>query len=120
MSLKHDMCTLIEGYVHGSCWKRGATLGRTFSSHGTIRNVVLMIHYMEKFLELGLSELWLRYGTGTKKRFIPIHTLNTKIGYIRHTLLKAHILTGCDITSKVGTKLAALNSLKKGNTEEGG
>ena len=25
-------------------------------------------------------------------------------------ILKAHILTGCDVTSEVGTKLAALNS----------
>ena len=99
--------------------EKGGNSGKDFSSHGTIRNVVLMIHYMEKFLELGLSELWLRYGTGTKKRFIPIHILNTKIGYIRHTLLKDNILTGFDITSKVGTKLAALNSLKKGNTEGG-
>ena len=47
--------------------------------------------------------------------FIPIHTLCIKIGNIQYSLLKAHILTGCDVTSKVGTKLAAVNSIKKGN-----
>ena len=47
--------------------------------------------------------------------FIPIHTLYIKIGNIQYSLLKAHILTGCDVTSKVGTKLAAVNSIKKGN-----
>ena len=65
------------------------------------------------FFPLGLKELWLRYGTGAKQRFIPIHTLCIKIGNIQYSLLKAHILTGCDVTSKVGTKLAAVNSIKK-------
>lgn len=67
------------------------------------------------FFPLGLKELWLRYGTGAKQRFIPIHTLCIKIGNIQYSLLKAHILTGCDVMSKVGTKLAAVNSIKKGN-----
>ena len=62
-----------------------------------------------------MKELWLRYGTGAKQRFIPIDTLCIKIGNIKYSLLKAHILTGCDVTSKVGTKLAAVNSIKKGN-----
>ena len=67
------------------------------------------------FFPLGLKELWLRYGTGAKQRFIPIHTLCIKIGNIQYSVLKAHILTGCDVMSKVGTKLAAVNSIKKGN-----
>ena len=55
--------------------------------------VVLMVHYMNKFLSLGLKQLWLRYGTGAKQRFIPIHTLCIKIGNIQYSVLKAHILT---------------------------
>ena len=78
--------------------------------------VVLMIHYMNRFLSRGLKELWLRYGTGAKQRFIPIHSLCIKLGDIQHSILKAHILTGCDVTSKIGTKLAAVNSIKMGNT----
>ena len=67
-----------------------------------------------------MKELWLRYGTGAKQRFIPIHTLCIKIGNIQYSVLKAHILTGCDVMSKVGTKLAAVNSKGNALTKFGG
>ena len=71
---------------------------------------VLPIHYVAHFLQCGLVELWIRYGTGNKSRFLPIHHFAESLGQkLSSVILKAHILTGCDVTSKVGTKLGALN-----------
>ena len=59
--------------------------------------VVLMLHYMNKFFsswfERIVAQVWYW--------FIPIHTLCIKIGNIQYSVLKAHILTGCDVMSKV-------------------
>ena len=46
-----------------------------------------------------------RYGTGKSKRFISIHIISTLFEEIKpKALLKALLLTGCDITSKLGSK----------------
>ena len=47
----------------------------------------------------------------SKSRHIPVH----KLGFIFSTqrckvILKSHVLTGCDVTSKVETKTVALSS----------
>ena len=50
----------------------------------------------------------LYYGTGEKARQIPIHRLNSVIEEATaSSLLLSHILTGCDVTSKIGTKASA-------------
>ena len=57
----------------------------------------------------GLSELWMKFGTGDTSRFIPLHLIASQIRQIVCSVkIKAHILTGCDVTSKIGTKVAAL------------
>jgi hypothetical protein len=57
----------------------------------------------------GLEELWVKAGVGDSTRYIPIHILSKKIGRSLCQVLPAvHTLTGCDYTSKVGTKHAAL------------
>ena len=57
----------------------------------------------------GLSELWIKFGTGDLSRFIPLHFLASQLGpVVCSVIIKAHILTDCDITSTVGTKVAAL------------
>ena len=46
-----------------------------------------------------------------KKQDVPIHTLGIILGQqMCRTLLKTHIISGCDVTSKFGTKAAALKS----------
>ena len=53
----------------------------------------------------------LRVGSGKTQRFIPIHMLYEKIPRsLCQVLLAAHIGTGCDYLSKIGTKLGALNA----------
>ena len=71
----------------------------------------LLLHYSHSFFALGMTELWVKYGMGESSRYIPIHIMANKIGPIECSVLfKAHILTGCDVTSKVGTKSAALKA----------
>ena len=54
---------------------------------------------------------WLRNGTGNTKRFIPIHEMYNSLGdRLCSTIIKAHILTGCDVTSKIGTKDRAIKA----------
>ena len=72
---------------------------------------VLVLYYVHYFMEKGLVEIWMKYGTGEGERLIPMYILGNIIKpKLCKIILKAHILTGCDVTSKVGTKLAALNS----------
>ena len=71
----------------------------------------LLLHYSHSFFALGMTELWVKYVMGESSRYIPIHIMANKIGPIECSVLfKAHILTGCDVTSKVGTKSAALKA----------
>lgn len=72
-----------------------------------------LYHYQEKWMNLGLKELWVAFGMGKTSRYIPLHSLITenKVPHAVLTTLPAiHSLTGCDTTSKIGTKLAALRA----------
>ena len=73
--------------------------------------VVYLIYCFHKYLEMGCSELWVKYGTGDKNRYIPVHVISQEIGEnMSSILLKLHIITDCDVTSKIGTKEAALKA----------
>lgn len=69
----------------------------------------LMLHYFSHFQSLGLQEMWQQYGTGEKRRMLPLHEAVPKLGTpLAKVVIKAHILTGDDSMSKVGTKHAAI------------
>jgi len=71
--------------------------------------IVALFHQMPVFLQFGIEELWVRAGIGDSTRYVPLHTLSKRLGQRLCAVLPAvHSLTGCDITSKVGTKKAAL------------
>ncbi|KAG1662368.1 hypothetical protein GQR58_020977 [Nymphon striatum] len=73
--------------------------------------IVALLFYVPVFLQEGLMELWIRAGRGNTSRFLPLHTLYASLGRDLCTVLPAiHSLTGCDITSKIGTKKAALKA----------
>ena len=60
--------------------------------------VVLAIRF---FSTLGLSELWVCFGSGRKIRDIPIHDICSHLGPSRSlTLPLFHAITGCDTTSQ--------------------
>ena len=68
---------------------------------------VILLYHMHVFLHNGLQELWVKGGKGDTTRYIPTHTLYEKLGSELCSVLPAlHSLTGCDITSKIGTKKA--------------
>ena len=53
--------------------------------------------------------MWQKFGTGAKKRMIPLHNILRHLGEsFCKVVLKAHVLTGDDTMSKVGTKKAAV------------
>ena len=56
----------------------------------------------------GLLELWKRAVVGDSTRYIPLHLIFERKPELCSVLPVIHILTGCDTTSKVGTKLSAL------------
>ena len=73
--------------------------------------IIALLFYVPVFLQEGLTELWVRAGRGTSIRYVPLHTLHTRLGQNLYCVLPAlHSLTGCDITSKIGTKIAALKA----------
>ena len=73
--------------------------------------VVLGLHFYHLFMANGLQELWIRFGIGEKTRFLPGHLLAERWGEeMCDVLPAAHSLTGCDITSKFGTKAAAIKA----------
>jgi len=69
------------------------------------------MYFYHIFAANGLRELWLRGGVGDRTRFIPLHVIADKVGRPMCEVLPAmHALTGCDITSKFGTKAAGIKA----------
>jgi len=70
----------------------------------------LLLHFTPHFQALqGLKKIWQQYGTGEKRRMLPLHQAIAQLGTpLAKTMIKAHILTGDDCMSKVGTKHAAV------------
>ena len=60
--------------------------------------VVLALRFFDT---LGLSELWVGFGTGKKYLDIPVHSLHAGLGPSKSIALTLfHSLTGCDTTSQ--------------------
>ena len=73
--------------------------------------LILLLHYLPQFIENGLEELWIKFGAGGHSRFVPLHVMYNNMNKELHSvILKAHILTGCDATSKIGAKKGALKA----------
>ena len=71
----------------------------------------LILHYMSLFFDKEINELWLKFGTGSYTRMLPMHIMYSNIGReMCSVILRLHMLTGCDVTSKIGNKYEALNA----------
>ena len=67
--------------------------------------LVAAIHHYKKFIYFDLEELWFTSGKSDSRTVLPIHDLVNEIDTdVTDILLAIHGLTGCDTTSKVGTK----------------
>ena len=73
---------------------------------------MLLLRYAATFLRMGLKTLYLQMGTGTSKRYLPIHKFAVILGEKKcNNVLKAHIAIVCDWISKLGTKRKALSKV---------
>ena len=73
--------------------------------------VVYLLYYIHYFINLGIEDLWIKSGTGNKSRNILVQKLGVVHGtQLCKVILKSHVLTDCDMNSKVRMKAAALNS----------
>ena len=66
--------------------------------------IVALLYHMQMFLQCNLHGLWVRAGVADTIRYILLNTLYGCLG----DQPALHSLIGCDITSKVGPKKAAL------------
>lgn len=72
---------------------------------------VALLYHMPVLIQHGIEKLWVRAGVGDTTRYLLLHTLFQHLGGSLCDVLPAvHSLTGCDITSKVGTKKTALKA----------
>ena len=56
--------------------------------------IMLLLRYYKQWFVGGLKELWVNYGTGQRRRMLPIHTLFGRLGAdLCGVLLKAQIFT---------------------------
>ena len=71
--------------------------------------LVAMLYFVREIKAHGGQTIWMRGGVGNTTRYIPIHTLATKMGPPLCKIIPAiHALTGTDATSKFGTKAASV------------
>lgn len=71
--------------------------------------VCAIYYYHSVFKSSGLQKLWTLSGKGHTTRYLPIHDICEVLdNQVIETLPAIHSLSGCDTTSKVGTKHAAL------------
>ncbi len=72
--------------------------------------IISLLYHVRQFLQHNLTRLWVRAGVGDSTRHIPLHKLFHRLGNPLCAVLPAiHSLTGCDISSKVGTKKSGIN-----------
>jgi len=73
--------------------------------------LIVFPYYWNKLKSEGLEELWIKTGVRDTSRYVPVHDRAGKIGRgLCQVLPAVHTLTGCDYTSKFGTKHAALKA----------
>ena len=59
-----------------------------------------------------IHRLWILFGAGDKARYVPVRSLVQNLGKSRaSSLLAPHILSGCNVTSKLGTKAAVIKQI---------
>ena len=73
--------------------------------------LVLLLRYCAIFLRMKLKNLYIKIGTGTSARYLPFHEVANILGEKQClNLLKAHIATGYNWLSKLGSKSNALHT----------
>ena len=85
----------------------------TLSSGDTDVFVCLLYHFVVNWKNLGHGELWLNRNTGLKRSILPLTQICLTLGEeLKKCLPALHALIACDTTSKIATKLTALNAIR--------
>jgi len=72
---------------------------------------IVAMYFYHLLAAHGLTELWVTGRVDGKTRFISVHVIAVKVGKLVCEVFPAtHVLTGCDITSKFGTKAAGIKA----------
>ena len=91
--------------------KSGCCINVVFSNDVDVAGGRLLFYMSVSVCADGSNEIWFRGDKGGTTRFVPLHTLYERFGENTCSVLPAlHSLTGCEITSKVGTEKAALKA----------
>ena len=61
--------------------------------------VVIAVAAFPVLKRSGLDHLWVAYGVGKNRRWLPVHSLVSKLGEKACGLLFFHAVTGCDTVS---------------------
>ena len=76
-------------------------------SNGTVVTIYTLV-YFHVFKTTNVNKIWVKFGIHELQIHIPVYHLAEVVGTERlQALLKAHILIGCDVTSKTGSKSEA-------------
>ena len=89
---------------------RSGPTSMTWSLSDTDVFLCLLYRITVSWKDLGLQELWLICNSGMRRSILPLYDICTVLGDKFTPCFPAlHALTGCDTTSNISTKLAALN-----------
>ena len=85
---------------------------RQFLVLSTDTDVVMYnLAYSHVYKTMNVNKIGVKFGIHQYQRHIPVHDLAEILGTEKsRALLKAHILTGCDVTSKIRSKTAAFKA----------
>ena len=62
--------------------------------------IIIALSYFAQLKALGLEQLWVSFGTGKRRRWLPIHDLSAHLGPEKSKgLLFFHAFSGCDTVS---------------------
>ncbi len=86
-------------------WEVNSGSSRLLVISNDTDTIVSLLRCMPQLREKGPQELWAEFGPGEHRRHIPLHVLAHKLGVgLCRVIVKAHVLTGDDTLSKIGTK----------------
>ena len=85
---------------------------RQFLVLSTDTDVVMYnLAYSHVYKTMNVDKIGVKFGIHEHQRHIPVHHLAESLGTEKsRALVKAHILTGYDVTSKIGSKSAAFKA----------
>ena len=72
---------------------------------------MLLVHCFKSLSDQAI-EIWNLFGASDKARYVPVHSVVQNLGKSRAlSLLATQILSGCDVTSNISTKTAAIKQM---------